>query len=66
MTREEAIAVVSRVFGANALELIKAQFPCREGTRGHSIAYAEKENGDSVGKRDAGPWQEYRPDGRWV
>lgn len=30
-----------------------------------SIAYIDDGNGWSIGKRDPGPWCEYRPDGRW-
>jgi hypothetical protein len=30
------------------------------------IVYAESANGESVGKRDQGPWAEYRPMGDWA
>lgn len=30
------------------------------------IVYAENASGESVGKRDQGPWAEYRPMGDWA
>lgn len=30
------------------------------------IVYAENADGESVGKRDQGPWAEYRPMGDWA
>lgn len=30
------------------------------------VVYAENAQGERVGKRDAGPWSEYRPQGDWT
>lgn len=30
------------------------------------VVYAENAKGESVGKRDAGPWCEYRAQGDWA
>lgn len=30
------------------------------------VVYAENASGERVGKRDAGPWCEYRPQGDWT
>jgi hypothetical protein len=33
---------------------------------GHKITYAENAQGETIGKRDAGPWAEARMNGDWT
>jgi len=40
----------------DALAWANEHFPCAPGTRGHSIPYAENAAGETIGKRDPGPW----------
>jgi hypothetical protein len=47
-------------FAAEMLDALKA------GGIYARIVYAENANGESVGKRDQGPWAEYRPMGDWA
>jgi len=42
--------------GPVALAWANENFPCAPGTRGHSIPYAENAAGETIGKRDPGPW----------
>jgi hypothetical protein len=66
MTRDEARAVAVEVFGAAALAVLRDGLTCSEGTRGHAIAWAENAQGETIGKRDAGPFAEVRMDGDWT
>lgn len=63
MNKRDAIAIALAVFGRDSLDLLKRNFPCTPGTRGHAIVYAENAQGETVGKRDPGPWCEYLPQG---
>lgn len=47
-------------FAAEMLDALKA------GGIDARIVYAENMKGESVGKRDQGPWAEYRPMGDWA
>ena len=47
-------------FAAEMLDALKA------GGIDARIVYAENADGESVGKRDQGPWAEYRPMGNWA
>lgn len=47
-------------FAAEMLDALKA------GGIDARIVYAENMKGESVGKRDEGPWAEYRPMGDWA
>lgn len=49
--------------GAEALAWANENFPCSPGTRGHSVVYATNEKGETIGKRDPGPWASYLPYG---
>jgi len=60
---EFAKRTVETRFGAGSLAALREGMPCSEGTRGHAITYAENAQGEKVGRRDAGPWAEYRRDG---
>lgn len=51
--------------GAELLALFDDGMPCRAETRGHTITYAENAQGETVGKRDAGPWADVRMNGVW-
>lgn len=31
-----------------------------------TVMYAENAQGETIGKRDPGPWAEYRPQGDWT
>lgn len=66
MNAQRAIETARLIFGPDSLELLKREFPCTEGSRGHALVYAENAKGESVGKRDQGPWAEYRPMGDWA
>jgi hypothetical protein len=48
--------------GAELLEWANAHF---EGG-GHKITYAENAQGETIGKRDAGPFAEVRMNGDWA
>jgi hypothetical protein len=65
MTRDEARAVAVEVFGAGALAALRDGLSCSEGTRGHAIAWAENAQGETIGRRDVGPFSEVRMDGVW-
>jgi hypothetical protein len=48
--------VAAEVFGPHALALLSKELPCRPGTRGHAITHADNAAGETIGKRDPGPW----------
>ena len=50
----------------DALTWANENFPCTPGTRGHSVQYAENAAGETIGKRDPGPWADVRMDGVWA
>jgi hypothetical protein len=47
--------------GAELLEWANAHFA----GGGHKITYAENAQGETIGKRDAGPWADVRMNGQW-
>lgn len=59
MTRDQAKADnrVRFAFAAEWLDALEA------GGITAQVVYAENAQGERVGKRDAGPWAEYRPQG---
>lgn len=63
MNAKEQVAKRNRErfhFAAEMLDALKA------GGIDARIVYAENAHGESVGKRDQGPWAEYRPMGDWA
>lgn len=53
MTREQNRAQFPA--GPAVLTLANKGLPCRPGTRGHSVPYADNTKGESIGKREFDP-----------
>ena len=52
--------------GRELKALFDAGMPCSPGTRGHTIVRADNVQGETIGKRDSGPWADVRMDGVWA
>jgi len=45
--------------GPEALAWANEHFPCAAGTRGHAVVFASNAAGETIGKRDPGPWVDW-------